>query len=73
MGENKNSHRKMTVNHTQATCKNCIALRLGKKYIKCYLRIKLRKQITFWELYAVKQLKQTKLLQIDRISTLNNP
>ena len=31
MDENKNSHRKITMTHTQTTCKNRIALRVGKK------------------------------------------
>ena len=31
MGENKSSHRKITMTHTQPTCINCIALRAGKK------------------------------------------
>ena len=31
MDENKNSHRKITMTHTQTTCINCIALRVGKK------------------------------------------
>ena len=29
--ENKNSHQKITMTHTQTTCPNCIALRTGKK------------------------------------------
>ena len=29
--KNKNSHRKITMTHTQTTCPNCIALRVGKK------------------------------------------
>ena len=29
--KNKNSHRKITMTHTQTTCINCIALRTGKK------------------------------------------
>ena len=31
MDENKNSHRKITMTHTQTTCPNRIALRAGKK------------------------------------------
>ena len=31
MDENKNSHRKITMIHTQTTCVNRIALRAGKK------------------------------------------
>ena len=31
MDENKNSHRKITMTHTQTTYINCIALRAGKK------------------------------------------
>ena len=31
MDENKNSHRKIIMTHTQTTCPNCIALRAGKK------------------------------------------
>ena len=31
MDENKNSHRKITMTHTQTTCRNHIALRAGKK------------------------------------------
>ena len=30
MDENKNSHRKINMTHTQTTCKSCIALRTGK-------------------------------------------
>ena len=32
--ENKNSHRKITMTHTQTTCPNCIALRNGKKGVR---------------------------------------
>ena len=34
MDENKNSHRKITMTHTQTTCINRIALRAGKKWTR---------------------------------------
>ena len=34
MDENKNSHRKITITHTQTACINSIALRAGKERVR---------------------------------------
>ena len=67
--ENKNSHRKITIIHTQTTCPNLLALRTGKKWARPvkvgYIASEFEKSAT--------ELKQ-KLLKCERtieIATFN--
>ena len=75
MDENKNSHRKITMTHTQTTCINRIALRVGKKEVRPAevgaLASVFEKSATEFKQQKLLKCKQTIQITTFNVRTLN--
>ena len=70
MDENKNSHRKITMTHTQTICQNCIAFRAGKKGA-CPAEVGALASVFEKSATELKQQKLLKCKQTIQIATFN--